>query len=123
MGVDQFAERIAVIRTRFASKLAAKIGDTEAALPDLAGDATDAVGAAAAAYRRFHDVCGIAPTIGFDEIGRVARILDAVLIGPFRGKRGLTADEMVKLKLGLDALQAAARIDTPATNTDREQTA
>ena len=120
MSADQFAERIAVVRTRFAFKLAAKIGDTDAALLHLAADADNAVGAVATAYRLFHDVCGIAPTIGFEEIGRAARTLDAVLIGPFRAERGLTADELVKLKQALDALRAAARIDMPSTNTDRE---
>jgi hypothetical protein len=119
---DQFAERIAEIRARFGSKLSAKIADTDAALPDLAGGAVNAVETVAATYRRFHEVCGIAPTIGCEEIGRVARNLDAVLIGPFRAQRGLTAEEIVNLKQGLDALRVAVQIDLQRTNTDGEQT-
>lgn len=122
MGADQFAERIAMIRVRFASKLNAKIADTDAGLSDLLGDTANAVEAVATTYRRFHEVCGIAPTVGLEEIGQVARNLNAILIGPFRSKRGLTGEEMVKLKQGLDALRAAAQIDLQPTNTDGEQT-
>ena len=43
MSADQFAERIAQIRVRFASRLVAKIGETDAALPNLAGDGQSAV--------------------------------------------------------------------------------
>lgn len=121
-GMDdrQFSERMAQIRRRFAEKLPTKIADTTAALPNLTGEGSGVVDAVAAAYRRFHDLCGIAPTIGFTETGRVARSLDNILIGPFRAERGMTADETAKLKEGLDALHAAARIDMQSTDTERE---
>jgi hypothetical protein len=112
MSTDQFADRMAAIRARFAAKLTAKIEETNAALPSLAGADGDVIEAVAATYRRIHDLCGVGPTVGFLETGRAARNLDAVLIGPFRAARGLTPDEVAKLKEGLDALRAAAQIDT-----------
>jgi hypothetical protein len=111
VGIDEVADRIAVVRMRFANRLAAKIADTSTALPALAGEVPGAAAAVTTAYRRFHEMCGIAPTIGFDEIGRAARTLDTLLIEPFRAERGLTANEMIKLTDGLEALRAAARIE------------
>jgi hypothetical protein len=119
MGVDQLAERIAVIRKRFASRLIATLHEIDPASRDLAGDGAN-VDAVAATYRRIHDVCGTGPTIGFTASGQAARKLDAVLIEPFRAKRGLTADEVAQLKDGLDALRLAAELDMQSTNTDRE---
>ena len=120
MSNDQFAERIAAIRLRFASKLATKIEETDAALPHLAGAGGDVVDAVATTYRRIHDLCGVGPTVGFVETGQAARSLDAILIGPFRAARGLTDDEVARLKEGLDALRAAALIDIQSTDTVRE---
>jgi tetraacyldisaccharide-1-P 4'-kinase len=111
MDESQFAERIAQIRARFAAKLVDKLQQTDAALPHLAGDGTDSADAVEAAYRRFHDVCGIGRTIGFEQTGRAARILDAILIGPFRDHRGLSNDELAKLKDGLAALRIVAQTE------------
>jgi chemotaxis protein histidine kinase CheA len=104
----QFAERIAKVRARFISKLAEKIEATDAALPQLAEDSSDAIEAVSAAYRRFHDMVGISSTIGFEATGQVARTLEAILTGPFRDRRGLRGDELSKLKEGLEALQITA---------------
>jgi hypothetical protein len=120
MSADQFAERIAAIRMRFASKLATKIEETNAALPHLAGTSADVVEAVATTYRRIHDLCGVGPTVGFVETGQAARGIDAILIGPFRAARGLTADEVARLKDGLDTLRAAALVDIQSTDTVRE---
>lgn len=120
MDESQFAERIAMIRARFAAKLADKIQETDAALPQAAGEGTDAADAVALAYRRFHDVCGIGPTIGFEATGRAARVLDAILVGPFRDHRGLSGDELAKLKEGLESLRIAARSEMQSTDSDRE---
>jgi hypothetical protein len=120
MSTDQFAERIAAIRVRFASKLATKIEDTDAALPHLAGAGAEVVDAVATIYRRIHDLCGVGPTVGFVETGQAARNIDTILIGPFRAARGLTDDEVARLKAGLDALRAAALIDIQSTDTVRE---
>jgi hypothetical protein len=120
MSADKFAERIAAIRVRFASKLATKIEETDAALPHLIGAGGDVVAAVAITYRRIHDLCGVGPTVGFVETGQAARSLDAILIGPFRAGRGLTDDEAARLKEGLDALRTAALIDIQSTDTARE---
>jgi hypothetical protein len=104
----QFAERIAKVRARFISKLAETIEATDAALTQLAGDGGDAIEAVATAYRRFHDMVGISSTIGFEATGQVARILDAILMRPFRERRGLQGDELARLKEGLEALQITA---------------
>jgi hypothetical protein len=115
MDESQFAERLAEIRARFAAKLADKIRETNAALPHLAGDGSDAADAVATAYRRFHDMCGIGSTIGFEATGRVARTLDAILIGPFRDQRGLSGGELAKLTEGLESLRIAARTEMKST--------
>jgi tetraacyldisaccharide-1-P 4'-kinase len=120
MDESQFAERIARIRARFAAKLADKIQQTFAALPHMAGDGSDAVEAVATAYRQFHDVCGIGATVGFEATGRLARNLDAVLVDPFRDHRGLSADELVKLKEALESLRFSAQTEMHSTDSNRE---
>jgi chemotaxis protein histidine kinase CheA len=115
-----FAERIAAVRARFIAKFADKLQETDAALPDLAGDEASAANAVEAAYRRFHDICGIGPTIGFAAIGQSAKVLDAILIAPFRSRRGLSFDELARFKQSFETLRACWRIelDTIAANTD-----
>jgi chemotaxis protein histidine kinase CheA len=115
MAQSDFAERIAMIRARFAAKLADKIQDTDATLAHLTGDGRDAVDAVAATYRRFHDICGIGATIGFEATGQAARAIDAILIGPFREQRALSGDELVKLTEGLVSLRIAARTEMSST--------
>jgi hypothetical protein len=100
-----------MIRARFAAKLTDKIQDTDAASAHLTADGQDAVDAVAAAYRRFHDICGIGATIGFEATGQAARAIDAILIGPFREQRALSDDELVKLTEGLVSLRIAARTE------------
>jgi hypothetical protein len=115
MAQSDFAERIAMIRARFAAKLADRIQETNAALPHLAGDGRNAVNEVATAYRRFHDICGIGATIGFEATGQAARAIDAILIGPFREQRALSGDELVKLTEGLVSLRTAARTEMSST--------
>jgi hypothetical protein len=119
MDQSQFAERIATIRSRFASRLAGKIEETEAAMEQLVGNGSDAVAAVATTYRRFHDVCGIGATIGFEATGRWARTLDAILVGPFRDRRGLSEEELSHLKEGLASLRVAARVELETTGSDQ----
>ena len=111
----QFLGRIAKIRVRFASELSAKIDVTAIALQNLAGNGPDAIDAVATAYRLFHNVCGIGSTIGFDATGRMARALDAILVCPFRERRGLSADELTRLEEGLISLRIAALAEMQAT--------
>jgi hypothetical protein len=106
-----FAERLSTIRARFAAKLNGKIEKADAALPYLSGDGSDAADAVATAYRLFHDICGIGATIGFERTGRAASRIDAVLIGPFRARRGLSADELTKLTKRLACLRIVARAE------------
>jgi len=111
MAESDFAASIAKIRARFAAKLTDKIQQADAALPHLMGDGSKAVDAVATAYRQFHDVCGIGATIGFEATGQAARVIDAILIGPFREKRGLSADELARLTEGIVSLRSAAQTE------------
>jgi tetraacyldisaccharide-1-P 4'-kinase len=120
MDQSRFTERMARIRARFAAKLADKIQQTDAALPHLVGDESDAVEAVAAAYCQFHDVCGIGETVGFEATGRLARNVTAILVGPFRDHRGLSRDELAKLKEALESLRIIARVEMRSMDSDRE---
>lgn len=122
MDESQFGENIAKIRARFAAKLVEKIRQTNAALPRLAGGGSDAADAVATAYRLFHDVCGIGATIGFEETGRLARVLDVILVGAFRDHRGLSGDEAAQLKEGFKSLRIAAQTEMQSTDSNRELT-
>ena len=116
MAESDFAERMAVIRARFAAKLTGKIQDTDTALPHLTGDGSNAVNEVTTAYRRFHDICGIGATLGFEATGQAARAIDAILIGPFREQRALSGDELVKLTESLASLRIAARTEMSSTS-------
>ena len=120
MEPDQFAERLAIIRKRFAAKLVTRISDTEAALPTLVGDAPGVAEAVATTHRCIHELCGIGPTVGFDQTGRAARTVERILLEPSRIGRGLTAAEVDGVRTGLDALRAAARGDSAAHGFDWE---
>jgi hypothetical protein len=108
----RFAERIAKVRMRFCSKLTDKIMKTDAALPHMAGEGSDAVEAVASAYHCFHDVSGISSTIGFPETGEKARSCEAVLVKPFRARRGLSLEELALLTLRLESFRSAAQTET-----------
>jgi hypothetical protein len=111
MAKSDFAESIAKIRARFAEKLTHTIQQTDADMPHLMRDGDNCVDTVAIAYRRFHDVCGIGATIGFEATGQAARAIDTILIGPFREQRGLSGDELIKLTEGLVSLRGAARTE------------
>lgn len=117
-GEAQFVERIAKIRVRFSSKLADKIMQANAALPNMAGDGSDAVVTVAIAYRDFHDVCGVAPTIGYTAIGRLARACEAILLEPFRAQRGLSREELARLTESIESLRIAALTEMQSTVLD-----
>jgi hypothetical protein len=104
-----FAARMAEIRKRFATKLAAKIAESESIFVDLTGES--GAEALKTLYQRNHDMAGIAPTIGFSETGEAARTLDAILLGPYRAGRALTTGELARVRRALDALRAAAQAD------------
>jgi hypothetical protein len=108
---DDFSDRLVAVRRRFASGLADKIADTYAAIPNLSGDQASAVAAVAGSYRRIHGICGVGASVGFATTGQAAREVEAVLLPPFRANRGLTTDEVVRLKRTLAALSAAAQAE------------
>jgi hypothetical protein len=122
VAADQFAERLTMIRNRFASRLSAKIDATAAAMPILAGAGSQVIDLVVSTYHQIHELCGTAATLGFVETGDASREIEAVLLGPFRDRRGLTTDELASLDEGLDALRAAARIDMPLTKINSENT-
>jgi hypothetical protein len=116
----QFAARIDSVRVRFALKLADKIQQTAAALPRMIENGSGAEDVVANAYRWFHDVSGIAPTIGFEAAGRSARSCDAILVGPYRAQRGLSAAELTLLRTeGLESLRDTAQAETRAMELNR----
>jgi hypothetical protein len=117
MDGDVFAERLACVRQRFCAKLAGRLGEIDAALPDLAGQGTAVAAAVYATHRKVHDLCGIGPTLGFDAIGTAARVCERILLEPSRRQRGLSEPELARLKEGLEALRAAAENDMQATAT------
>jgi hypothetical protein len=116
MGDDEFAERLAILRRRFADKLPGRLAEIDAALPALTGDGGAVAGAVYTAHRKVHDLCGIGPTLGFVATGQAARLCERILLQPSRGERGLTEQELVKLRDGLAALRAAAHNDMQSTS-------
>jgi HPt (histidine-containing phosphotransfer) domain-containing protein len=108
MATDPFLDRLTRVRDRFAAKLASKIDETHAAIPQL----SDAVPAAAAAvdeaYRCVHGIVGVGPTVGFPQSGRAAHDVENVLRSPRIENRGLTAGEIQALTKALQELRQAA---------------
>ena len=85
----------------------------------MTGDGCDAVDAVTAAYREFHDVCGIAPTIGFTVTGLLARHCDAILVAPFRDQRALSENELALLTEKIEALRIGALAEMQSPSLDR----
>jgi hypothetical protein len=108
---DEFAQRLAIVRKRFAAKLATRIRDTEAALPVLNGSGSETPEAVDVTHRCIHELCGIGPSVGFDETGRAARVVERILLEPSRIRRALTGVEVEGVRSGLDALRRAAQAD------------
>ena len=108
MRADQFHDRLAAVRQRFAASLQGKIETTVAELPRLSWDSETAAGGVEASYRRIHEMCGIAATVGFVATGRTAKMAEDILIAAFRGRRGLAPDELLRLRAVLDELAMAA---------------
>src|SRR5262245_41582845 len=115
MAGDIFAERFAGVRKRFAARLPDRLDEIDAALPGLMGEGGEIAAAVHNAHRKVHDLCGIGPTLGFTATGQAARVCERILLQPFRGERGLTEQELARLKEGLVALRAAAANDIQST--------
>jgi hypothetical protein len=116
MNDSEFLESFAESRTNFLSMLARKIQETDAALAHLAIGDVYSICAVDDAYRRFHDLCGISSTLGLEATCRVARTIDAILSVPFRARRGLSNEELEKLRSGLCFLQLTVHNETRSSD-------
>lgn len=104
--LDDLTEQLARVRARFAAGLDGKIGDSFAALEKMSagGDTTEIV---VTAHRRLHELCGIAPTLGFMATGKAARSAETVMREAAISKRALTPAEISALKSELEVLRTA----------------
>jgi hypothetical protein len=108
---DHFNDRLAVVRNRFALSLESKIGDTHAELSSFAADGADAIDAVVNAYRRIHGICGVGGAVGFAATSRAAKDVEDVLIGAYRGRRGLAPPELAHLERALCVLADTAQAE------------
>lgn len=111
MEVDEYTERLARVRQRFAAALPAKIGDGFAAMPKLTASNADAIDTLVVTHRKLHEMCGIAPTLGFAATGTAVRAAETVLREPAKTKRPLTLEEAATFKAALEGLREAAQSD------------
>ena len=111
MEVDEFAERLARIRERFATTLNNKVDDSFACLPGLADKGAAAIETIIVVHRKLHEMCGIAPSIGFAATGKAARAAESVLREPAKTKRTLTNQELTAFTAELNGLRSAAQSD------------
>lgn len=109
----EFNDRLAQLRRRFAAALPQRIDDSVSALPRLIS--ADAIDTLVIVHRKLHEMCGIAPTIGFPVVGKAARAAETVLREPADNKRPLTTDESCKLRGKLQWLRAAAQMELNAS--------
>ncbi len=114
MSTDEFNERLARIRTRFAAALPKKIDDAFTALPVMSDKDAVAVETIVIVHRTLHEMCGVAPSLGFPATGKAARAAETVLREPAKTKRTLRTDEVKTLIAEIDALRSAAQADLQA---------
>jgi len=105
--VYHLTEQVARVRARFAATLDGKIGDSFAALEKISSGG-EMIEVVMTAHRRLHELCGIAPTLGFMATGKAARSAEAVMREAAMSKRALTPAEIRALKSELKALRTAA---------------
>jgi HPt (histidine-containing phosphotransfer) domain-containing protein len=105
---DEFTKHLARVRERFAAKLPGKLDDSFAALGALGTGGPDSIETVIVAHRRLHEICGIAPTLGFPATGTSARAAETALRDAAKTKRALAPAEIDALKSGLDTFRAAA---------------
>ena len=66
---SELTEGLAGLRARFAAALDGKIGESFVALQEISGGGEMAE-TIVVAHRRLHEICGLAPTLGFAAIGK-----------------------------------------------------
>jgi chemotaxis protein histidine kinase CheA len=122
MSVDVFADRLGRVRRRFVAALQGRIDDTEAAIPKLDGGAATAAAAVGEAYRCMHGIVGVGPTVGFPATGRAAHDVEGVLAPAQNERRGLSAEEISRLRERLLDLRAAAERETQISRRELDAT-
>jgi len=108
----EFNDRLESLRQRFAAALPQRIDDSVCALPHLT--TAGAVETLIVIHRKLHEMCGIAPSIGYPAVGKAARAAETVLREPADRKRPLTAEESCQLRGKLECLRAAAQLELRA---------
>jgi hypothetical protein len=116
MAADEFAQRLELVRKRFADKLPGRLDDIDASLSRLTGTGTAVGPDVYSTHRQVHDLCGIGPTLGFNSTGKAARFCERILLQPSRDQRGLTEQELAQLKEGLAALRVTAMDEIQSTH-------
>jgi HPt (histidine-containing phosphotransfer) domain-containing protein len=106
---DIFAERLAAVRKRFAANLDTKMRAIAAAAPALSGADMDTANKVATVHHLLHELCGLAPTVGFPQTGQAARSMEQILRPAVQGKRGLNAQESAAFQHGLEKLGMATQ--------------
>ena len=109
MNEDEFNERVARVRQRFAAALPQKIDGGFAALPRLGDDDAGAIEDLVVTHRSLHEMCGIAPSVGFPATGTAARAAETVLREPAKTKRPLTPQEIAAYRTAIESLREAAQ--------------
>jgi HPt (histidine-containing phosphotransfer) domain-containing protein len=112
--LEQFHDRVAAVRRRFASTLDGKIKDTFGELATLGGEGGAAAAAVAGCYRRIHGISGVAAAVGFPATGRAAKTVEDSLVPAFRAGRGLNPGEAAQLQRTLEELSIVATAELRA---------
>jgi hypothetical protein len=115
----QFESRIDAVRKRFATKFVIRMQRTIADLSRMSGEGAAAADIVANAYHWLHEICGIASTLGFVSTALAARSCDALLVGPYRAQRGLSAAELAQLTERLESLRLTARAELQIQDSNR----
>jgi hypothetical protein len=116
-GNEEFDERHERVRRRFTAALDSRIAAAFDAAQKLSAADADAIGIVVATHRLLHDMCGIAPTLGFAAIGNAARGAQEVLRVAAKERRALTPLELTAFTNTLENLRAAALADRATETT------
>ncbi len=108
MYADQFENRLAIVRHRFATTLESKIANVLVSADRMSRSKDGAIKDLSESYRHLHNICGIAPTVGFTTTGEAARAAEVALMQAHRERRSLTDTEVLNLKKALGRLRVAA---------------
>jgi chemotaxis protein histidine kinase CheA len=105
---DLFADRMAALRLRFADQLDSRIDGIETAMLQLEDDDLDDL---ARAHRDAHHLCGVGATLGFVGTGKVARLIEQMLLAAVKAGRALNDDEVPCLRAGIALLRSTANVE------------